>query len=164
MKPSKRTAKKRPRNTACKVLSSGEVTKGNIHPDDVEETMLAVCDGVLKLVRLAFGNTSEIIRHKAGGALVDILKRWFLAEWNTQSDNSHLNVNLLELMKRNDGFKKRHGELYPRTGKKDALGSAVRRRAWRPVSHCWGRHYPKRSTAKQFSPNLCHCSTNGRCR
>ena len=127
MKPSKRTAKKRPRNTASKVLSSGEVTKGNIHPDDVEETMLAVCDGVLKLVRLAFGNTSEIIRHKAGGALVDILKRWFLAEWNTQSDNSHLNVNLLELMKRNDGFKKRHGELYSRTGKKDALGSAVRR-------------------------------------
>lgn len=126
MKPSKRTAKEPSRTHASKVLSSGEVTKGDIHPDEVEETMLAVLDGVQSLVCLAHGNTSEIIRHKAGGALVDILNRWFLAEWNTHSDNSHLNVNLLTLLERNAGFKKRHGELYPRPGKRDALGVAVR--------------------------------------
>jgi hypothetical protein len=125
MKP-KRKMKKTTRTHSPKVLSSGEATRGDILPEDVEETTAAVLGGVQALVFLAHGHSSETIRHKAGSALVDILKQCFLEKWNTQSANSHLNVNLLMLRERNEGFKKRHGELYSRRGKGDSLGGAVR--------------------------------------
>jgi len=88
--------------------------------------MLAVLDGVQALVCLAHGHEVEIIRNKAGSALVDILQRCFLNDWQDKSANAHVNVNLLLLKERNKGFQKRHSELYGRGGKNDELGAAVR--------------------------------------
>ncbi len=122
----KRSTKKSSQTHGPKVLASGEVTRADIRPDDVEETMLAVLEGVQALVCLAHGHEAEIIRNKAGSALVDILNRWILADWKSKRTKSDLNVNLQLLMERNEGFKKRHSELYSKPGKRDKLGAAVR--------------------------------------